>query len=128
MRNSKVLAIAAIATGTLISAAGARAQDRYWDDRDYRHDRRDLRNDSRDLDHDYDRVNRLRSDIARDQWRMNEDLRCGRYREADRQARDIERDQRKLDSQWRDIRRDHRDMYWDRRDMHRESRDYWRDR
>jgi hypothetical protein len=77
-----------------------------------------LRSDYRDLAHDYDRVNRLRSDIARDQWRLNEALRCGRNWQAAQIARDIDRDRRVLEYQRRDIRRDEHDVYRDRRDLH----------
>ena len=75
----------------------------------------DMRYDYRDLNHDYNRVDRLRADMAADRARMNEDLRCGRQGAAAREARDLARDQRRLDSQLRDIRHDRRDIrddYW----------------
>jgi len=100
MRCSRLLTIAAAAAGLALSSAAARAGDPYWDGRDIR----------RDLRHDYARAGRLRSDIARDQWRRDEDLRRGRVRAAERETRDIARDRRALREQMRDIHRDRRDL------------------
>ena len=103
MRYSKWLVCLALAGGMALPGASTlSAQDR-WRDR-------------QDLRYDYGNVNRLRADIARDQWRLNEAIRCGRNWEADRISRDIARDQRALDFQYRDIHRDRRDL----------RRDYWR--
>ena len=102
-RYSKVLAIAAVVTGVTLGAGVLKAEDGYWDSR---HDRRDLRQ-------DYRQSERLRDDIARDQWRRNEDLRWGRYGDAYREQRDIEHDRRQLRKRTRDIHRDQRDLYQD---------------
>ena len=99
MRYSGLLAMAAAAAAFVLSSATAKAGDPYCD-------RRDLR-------HDYVRADRLRNDIARDQRRLNEDLRWDRPRAAERQARDIARDERALRNQMRDIRRDRRDLRHD---------------
>ena len=104
MRFSKLFALAAMAAGMVLSTATARAEDR-WDA--YR-DRRDLRN-------DYARVNNLRAAIANDRYRLAEDRRCGRFRAAEQDERQLARDQRALDHQLRDIRHDRDEMYWDRR-------------
>ncbi len=95
----KMIAMAAVAAGMLFSTSTAKAED------DYR----------RDLRHDYANADRLRADIARDQYRLNQDLRCGRPYAAQAQARDIARDQRALDRQMRDIHRDHASENWYRR-------------
>src|SRR5690349_7726783 len=71
--------------------------------------------DRRDLRQDYSRLNYMRSDIARDRERLNEDIRCGRDQAAAQDARDLARDQRALNAQMRDIRHDRADMYWDHR-------------
>ena len=94
-----MIALAALAAGLLFSTSTAKAED------DYR----------RDLRHDYARANRLRADIARDQYRLDRDLRCGRPYAAQAQARDIARDRHALDRQMRDIRHDHASEYWYRR-------------
>ena len=107
MRYTKLLAFAAMAAGIVFSAGTARAEDYY---RNYR----DIHNDRRDLRHDYANVDRLRARIAGDQYRMNEDLRCGHGYAARGDARELSRDQRRLDNQMRDIRHDQRDLYWDR--------------
>ena len=73
-------------------------QDRgYWQDRD--------------IHHDFRRVRRMRGDLYSDQARLDEALRCGRYREADEIRRDMARDQDRLYDQYRDIHHDfrHRD-------------------
>jgi hypothetical protein len=115
MRYSKWLIWLALAAAMALSGASTlAAQDGYG--RDIYRDRADLRGDYRDLAHDYDHANRLRADIARDQWRLNEALRCGRNGQAAQIARDINRDRRALDWQRRDIRRDQYDVYRDRRD------------
>jgi hypothetical protein len=67
--------------------------------------------DGRDLRHDYARVDRMRDDMARDQARLNEDIRCGRQAAAARDAADLARDQRALAAQQRDIRRDQNYRY-----------------
>jgi hypothetical protein len=69
--------------------------------------------DWRDLRHDYNHVDRLSADIARDRARLDEDIRCGRSAAAARDAADLSRDQRALEAQRRDIRQDsrYRDSY-----------------
>ncbi|MBZ5618569.1 MAG: hypothetical protein LAQ69_07585 [Acidobacteriia bacterium] len=125
MRYSKWFVWLALAAAVALPGASTlAAQDGYG--RDVYRDRADLRGDYRDLAHDYGNVNRLRADIARDQWRLNEALRCGRNREAAQIARDIDRDRSRLGSQWRDIRRDQHDTYRDRRDLGRDYRNSWR--
>ncbi|HEV3198860.1 MAG TPA: hypothetical protein VGZ73_13170 [Bryobacteraceae bacterium] len=120
MRYSKWLIWFALAAAIALPGASPLAAQDYG--RDIYRDRADLRSDYRDLAHDYSRANRLRADIARDQWRLNEALRCGRNWEAQRIARDIDRDRRALGWQRRDIRRDQYDVYRDRRDLRRDYR------
>lgn len=105
MRCSTMFALAAMAAGMSLSTATARAEEPYWD---AHHDRQDLRR-------DYARVDRMRADIARDQYRLNEDVRCGRRGAVERDRRDLARDQRALNTQLRDIHHDRQDLYWDRR-------------
>jgi hypothetical protein len=62
--------------------------------------------DWRDVRHDDARVDNMRDDMARDQARLNEDLRCGRYEAAARDRRDLARDRAALTAQERDIRHD----------------------
>jgi len=95
MWNTKYLAGLALAAGMLLPATLS-AQD--------------LRYDNRDLHRDYQRVDRLRADMAADRARMNEDLRRGRTGAAAHEARDLARDRRALDAQLRDIRHDRRDI------------------
>lgn len=105
MRYTKLLALAVMAAGMLLSTGTAKAQDRYW----YRDgDRQHLRR-------DYARVEGLRAAVANDRYRLAEDRRCGRRGAAGQDARDLARDQRALDYQLRDIRHDRAEMYWDRR-------------
>ncbi len=105
MRYSKSVALAAMAAAIALCTATARAESPYWD---RYQDRQDLR-------HDYARADRLRSAVAADQYRLNEDIRCGRRGAAERDRRDLVRDQRALDHQLRDIHHDRSDQYWDRR-------------
>ena len=88
------------ALALMAAALPALAQDRYRDNQDLRHD--------------YRQSDRLRADIARDQYRLDQAYRLGRYREANAIRRDLERDQRKLYNLNRDIRHDQRDRYDDR--------------
>ena len=69
-------------------------------------DRRDPGGDYRGVGRDYANVDRMRADIARDEWQLHETIRCGRSSDAARIARDLARDQQALDYQLRDIRRD----------------------
>ncbi|HLJ48871.1 MAG TPA: hypothetical protein VKU01_22805 [Bryobacteraceae bacterium] len=98
MRFSRILPAALVAMGALFVGTAAQAQD--WDR--YR---------NRDLRHDYAHANRLRDDMARDQYRYNEAVRCGRYGEANRIARDMRHDREQLRRQEHDIRHDQRYGY-----------------
>jgi hypothetical protein len=122
MRYTKLFAWFTLAVG-MAGASVLSAEEPYWDRRDTHNDRQDLRQDSRDLRRDYSQVNDLRSDIARDRARLNEDIRCGRDQAAAQDARDLARDQRALNAQSRDIQHDRADMYWDHRDLRRDYRD-----
>ncbi len=65
------------------------------------------------VDNDYARIERMRSDIARDRARLDEDIRCGRQEAAARDAADLARDQRALQAQRADVHRDIRRGYDD---------------
>jgi hypothetical protein len=82
-------------------------------------DHRDIAADHRDVNRDYARVNAIRADIARDQARLNEDIRCGRRQAAYRDRLDLARDNAQLNAQLRDIRHDRNDI---RRDYDRDWR------
>ena len=86
--------------------------------------RRDLHEDYRDIQNDYAQLDRLRADVARDRYNLNEALANGDEWRASAIARDLARDQRALTALERDIARDHRDI---RRDQHEIYRDhgYW---
>ena len=127
MRNSTLFAGFALMFA-LSGASVLSAQERYGEWRDIHHDREDLRHDYRDLRSDYAQADRLRADIARDRWMLDEDLRCGREWAARSDAADLARDQRALNRLTRDIRHDQADIYRDRRDLHRDYRESWRDR
>ncbi len=92
----------------------------------YRNDdlREDLHNDYRDVQHDYEQVERLRADIARDRYRLHEALEDGDEWQASRIARDLARDQQALAALMRDIARDHRDIHRDNQELDR-SQGYW---
>lgn len=106
MRYTKYLAGLALAGAMLFPGAAAlSAQD--W----------------RDMRHDYNRADRMSDDMARDQARLNEDIRCGRQEAAARDARDLARDQRAYAAQVRDIRRDQYRGPWRDRDDYRRD---WR--
>jgi len=64
--------------------------------------------DLRDVRHDYARVDSMRDDMARDQARLNEDIRCGRTEAAAADARDLARDQKTAQWQRSDVRQDNR--------------------
>jgi hypothetical protein len=100
MTFGKLFAGLALTVGMLVpGAATLSAQD--W---------RDIRHDQRDINRDYDRLNRMRADMAADQARLNEDIRCGRSNAAARDAQDRARDQRAYNAQARDIRHDQNDV------------------
>ena len=100
-----------IPAGLALSGSTAMAQGYYGD----RYDRQDLRTDSRDLRNDHAQVDRLRADIARDQYQLNQALRYGDRKQAKRISKDMNRDQRQLDKLLRDIARDRRDVRQDQR-------------
>jgi septal ring factor EnvC (AmiA/AmiB activator) len=91
--------------------------------------RQDLHEDYRDIQRDYEQVDRLRADIARDRHLLNEALEDGNEWQASRIARDLARDQRALDALLRDIARDHRDIRHDEQQLYRERgyrNSWWR--
>jgi hypothetical protein len=125
MQYTRWFAGLALAAGMALPGASLlSAADRDW--RDTYHDRQDMRSDYRDMRNDYRNVERLRADIARDQWKLNEDIRCGRSWAASQDARDLARDQRALAAQYRVIQRDRVDLFRDRRDLNRDYRGSWR--
>ncbi len=84
MRMDKTFALLAVVAGmALAGASSIQAQDGYWG---VRHDAR---------------INRLQNNIARDQWRLNEDIQRGKSRAASHAARDLAKNQRKLDRELR---------------------------
>jgi hypothetical protein len=85
-----------LVAGLLLASGSAFAQDRYYD-------RQDLRR-------DYAQANRLRADIARDQYRLDQARRRGDWRKAEAIRRDLYRDQSRLAARDRDIRHDRRDL------------------
>ncbi len=99
MKNFRVVTIGFALATALMSSATMMAGDRYGDRQDIRHDDA--------------AISRLRADIARDRWRLDEDIRCGRRREAARDADDLARDQRALDARLRDVRHDRHDYFRD---------------
>jgi hypothetical protein len=112
MRYSKLFTWLALALGMALPGTSlVSAAEPYWEGR-------------RDLNRDYATLQRLRYQIALDRQRLNEDRRCGRYRAAQEDARDLARDQWALDAQVRHIRRDRAEMYRNYRDY----RGDWRDR
>lgn len=109
MRIAKFSAVT-LAVGAFMLSGIARADDR-----------RDLRGDYRDVQHDYTHVDRLRADIARDQYQLDQALRYGDRHAAKRISRDLRHDQKALDHQLRDIRHDQRDIRHDQRDLYRDG-------
>ncbi len=133
--KSKVLALMFLAGGSLFAESHfsvviggypgyytAPLQRPYGVDRQER--RQDLREDYRDVQNDYVQVERLRADIARDRYRLNEALEDGNEWQASRIAADLARDQRTLAALLADIERDHRDIRHDQRELNR-GRGYW---
>ena len=125
--KSKIAALLLVAGGSLFaqsrfSITVGGYSPGFYDDRYYQ--RQDLRDDYRDLRGDYAQVARLRADIARDRYRLNQALEYGDDWQASRIAGDLARDQRSLDALLADIARDHRDIRHDEREMNRDY--YWR--
>jgi hypothetical protein len=90
--------LAAAAVVGLAGAPSVFAADRFAADR-YENDRYDLRQ-------DYRNAARENRDIRADQWRLHEDLENGRYRQAQRERADLNRDRYQRNLQYRDIHRD----------------------
>jgi hypothetical protein len=88
----------------------------------------DLQNDYRDVQHDYEQVKRLRADIARDRFQLQQALQYGDEWRASAIARDLARDQRALAAVMRDIAHDHRDIQRDQQELYRGNRwgSWWR--
>jgi hypothetical protein len=117
MLKSKLFVwLALTAAAALPGAASLAAQERYYGPDAYGA-RADLHADYRDVSHDWDRVARLRADLARDERRREEAIWRGHYREAERISRDIARDRARLAAQYRDIRHDRNDISRDRRNL-----------
>ncbi len=116
MRRSLLPALFLAAAGLAFSGA-AHAQDRY-------NDRQDLRGDYRDLRGDYAQADRLRADIARDQYRLDQARRAGDRWAARQIERDLHRDRHALKALSRDIRHDRHDIHRDQRDLYRDGYRY----
>ena len=101
MRPSKLWLFA---IGAVLSAGSAFGHDPIYDTPADRYGQR------QDLRHDAAQRDRLRSDIARDEARMREAYRCGRWREAEAIERDLNGDYQRLDALNHDIRHDQRDL------------------
>jgi hypothetical protein len=114
----------AVSGGSILSAQDYGRWDAHRDSRDvrrdYRHigndyaDSRDVRQDYRHIGNDYANLEAMRSHIAQDRARMNEDIRCGREQAAAHDAADLARDQRALNDQSRDIQRDRSNLRYER--------------
>ena len=123
MRYSKWFIWLALAAGVALPGASTLSA-QSWDA--YR-DHQDLRNNYSDMAHDYANIDRLRADVANDQLRLNEAIRCGREAEAARIAADMARDRQALDYQIRDIRRDKAYAWYTRQNLRRNFYGYgWR--
>ena len=99
MRNFKVVTIGFALATALMSGGTMLAGERYGDRQDFRRDEAT--------------ISRLRSEIARDRWRLDEDIRAGRRREASRDARKLAHDEHMLNEKLRDFRHDRNDYYRD---------------
>ncbi len=126
MRHSKVSASLALLAGTAALSPGLFAEDRDRAGWSFHDDRRDVR-------FDHVSVDRMRAIIARDRFRLEQDLRAGRDRAAAEDARDLARDQRAFRAQFRDVQldgyRDEASIYGNRRDLDRgDYREFGRNR
>ena len=99
MRKFRVVTIGFALATALMSGGTMLAGERYGDRQDFRRDEAT--------------ISRLRGEIARDRWRLDEDIRAGRRREASRDAEKLACDQRALDARLRDVRHDRNDYYRD---------------
>jgi hypothetical protein len=111
------LAVAVPGASTLL------AQSRYSDGRDVREDRLEVRRDYRDAAQDRSAIERLRAEVARDQWQLNEDARRGRRFAAAQDARELARDQRDVRNLMDVRQHDQVDLNRDRRDLRNDYRD-----
>ena len=103
MRYSKWMLWVGLVLGAALPGATALAAQDWHGDRDAYRDRQDLRR-------DHGNVERLRTAIARDQRRLNEDMRHRRWEAVEWDRRQLARDQWALDAQLRGIRHDRRDL------------------
>jgi hypothetical protein len=117
MRHRMLACFTLTAAMAVMGATTLTAADRYDAYRDRGDFRQDYRQDNRDMGYGYARVNGLRAQIARDEARLREDIRCGRNWAAERDAQELARDRWALDAQFRNLRRDQGDRYYDRRDQ-----------
>ena len=128
--TGKLAALLVVAAGSLLAeshfSVSIGAAPRYYaPEAPYRYyQRQDLREDYRDIQHDYAQVDRLRADIARDRYQLQQAWQSGDEWQASRIARDLARDQRALDALLQDIARDRRDIRRDREEIYRQ-RGYW---
>ena len=128
--TGKLAALLVVAAGSLLaeshfSVSIGGAPGYYAPGGPYRfYQRQDLREDYRDIQHDYAQVDRLRADIARDRYQLQQAWQNGDEWQASRIARDLARDQRALDALLNDIARDRRDIRRDQEEIYRQ-RGYW---
>jgi hypothetical protein len=128
--TGKLAALTVIAAGSLLaeshfSVTIGGAPGYYAPEAPYRYyQRQDLREDYRDVQHDYAQVDRLRADIARDRYQLQQAWQNGDEWRASNIARDLARDQRALDALLRDIARDRRDIHRDQEELY-QQRGAW---
>ena len=128
--TGKLAALTVIAAGSLLaeshfSVTIGGAPGYYAPEAPYRYyQRQDLREDYRDVQHDYAQVDRLRADIARDRYQLQQAWQNDDEWQASRIARDLARDQRALDALLRDIARDRRDIHRDQEELY-QQRGAW---
>ena len=97
-----------LVAGILVAGSSLFAQGRF-DNRGYNdYQRQDVRDDRRDVRNDYAQVERLRADMARDRYRLEQAFRHSDRRAARRIEDDMARDQQHLNALLRDIRQDER--------------------
>jgi hypothetical protein len=73
-----------------------------------------IRGDYRDLSYDHRNIDRLRDQINRDQARLNQDMRRGRWSDVRFDRQRLARDQAALRDAMRDVRHDRADAFYDR--------------
>ncbi|GEM_PF-3232454 len=121
MRGIHLAAWIFAAGSAILPLTAAQAQYRYQEWPGPYYERQDLRGDYRDLRHNYAEVDRLRADIARDQYRLEMARRAGDHWAAKQILRDLHRDQHALNALLKDIRHDRRDIRRDQRDLYRDG-------